>query len=72
MKRVTVADGKFNFYDHTKLILSQDGLVITIIDKHYALRTWSLEELMQPAADDMASKDRRRLEVVVHKVQYAR
>lgn len=65
-------DAQFNFYDHTKLILSRDGLVVTVIDKHYVLRTWSLEELLQPPADDIASKDRRRLEVVVHKVQYAR
>lgn len=63
---------QFNFYDHTKLILSQDGLVVSLLDKHYVLRTWSLEELLQPLADDARDKDKKRREGVIHKVQYAR
>jgi polo-like kinase 1 len=66
------ADEKFNFYDHTKLILSRDGLVVSVIDKHYILRTWSLEALMRPIPEEVQGKERRRLEAVVHKLQYAR
>ncbi|OCF59904.1 PLK/PLK1 protein kinase [Kwoniella mangroviensis CBS 10435] len=63
---------QFNFYDHTKLILSQDGLVVSVIDRHSILRTWSLESLLQPIGDDANPKDKKRIEGVVHKVQYAR
>ncbi|WWD06083.1 hypothetical protein V865_004168 [Kwoniella europaea PYCC6329] len=63
---------QFNFYDHTKLILSQDGLVVSVIDRHSILRTWSLESLLQPIGDDVNPKDKKRIEGVVHKVQYAR
>ncbi|WVR03341.1 hypothetical protein IAU60_000332 [Kwoniella sp. DSM 27419] len=63
---------QFNFYDHTKLILSQDGMVVSVIDRHSVLRTWSLESLLRPLDEDMPSKDRKRIEGVVHKVQYAK
>ncbi|ORY31914.1 kinase-like domain-containing protein [Naematelia encephala] len=63
---------QFNFYDHTKLILSEDGYVVSIIDKHYALHTWSLQVLLRPLSDDVPSKERRRIEGVIHKVQYAK
>ncbi|WVQ94034.1 hypothetical protein IAU59_001112 [Kwoniella sp. CBS 9459] len=63
---------QFNFYDHTKLILSQDGLVVSVIDRHSTLRTWSLEALLGPQSDDLSPKDKKRIESVVHKVQYAK
>ncbi|KAL1412064.1 Cell cycle serine/threonine-protein kinase cdc5/MSD2 [Vanrija albida] len=63
---------QFNFYDHTKLILSENGLVVSIIDKHQTLRSWSLEALLRPASEDESAKERRRIETVVHKVQYAK
>jgi polo-like kinase 1 len=63
---------QFNFYDHVKLILSQGGLIVSVIDKHHMLRTWSLEELLQPVSEDIPSKERRRMEGVMHKVQYAK
>ncbi|OCF44225.1 PLK/PLK1 protein kinase [Kwoniella heveanensis CBS 569] len=63
---------QFNFYDHTKLILSQDGLVVSVIDRHSVLRTWSLAALLGPQDDDLSPKDKKRIEGVVHKVQYAR
>ncbi|WWC57830.1 uncharacterized protein I303_100365 [Kwoniella dejecticola CBS 10117] len=63
---------QFNFYDHTKLILSQDGLVVSVIDRHSVLRTWSLESLLLPTDEDASPKDKKRIEGVVHKVQYAR
>lgn len=61
---------QFNFYDHTKLILSSDGLVVSVIDKHYVLRTWSLEALLGPLPSD--PKDRKRVESTLQKLNYAR
>jgi hypothetical protein len=52
--------------------LSQGGLIVSVIDKHHMLRTWSLEELLQPVSEDIPSKERRRMEGVMHKVQYAK
>lgn len=63
---------QFNFYDHTKLILSRDGLVVSVIDKHHALRTWSLEALLEPMEEDIPPKEKRRVEGVIHKVEYAK
>ena len=63
---------QFNFYDHTKLLLSQDGLVVSVIDKHYVLHTWSLETLLRSANYEPGSKDQRRIEGVIHKVHYAK
>lgn len=59
---------QFNFYDHTKLILSDDGLVVSIIDKHYNLHTYSLSLLFA----DHAEKDKHKFDRYVSKVQYAR
>jgi hypothetical protein len=44
---------------------------VSVIDKHHVLRTWSLEELLQPT-EEVSNKDRRRMEGVLHKVHYAR
>ncbi|KAH8830063.1 hypothetical protein DL96DRAFT_1525428 [Flagelloscypha sp. PMI_526] len=37
---------QFNFYDHTKIVLSQAGMRITYIDKSYAMSSWTLSELI--------------------------
>ncbi|KDR70409.1 hypothetical protein GALMADRAFT_103174 [Galerina marginata CBS 339.88] len=37
---------QFNFYDHSKLILSSNGLLVTHIDKHYKMTRWSLHDIM--------------------------
>ena len=37
---------QFNFHDHSKLILSSQGLVVTHIDKHYKLTTTTLSDIM--------------------------
>ncbi|KAI0075547.1 Pkinase-domain-containing protein [Panus rudis PR-1116 ss-1] len=37
---------QFNFYDHSKLILSSNGLVVTHIDKSYQLTRYTLSEIM--------------------------
>ena len=33
--------------DHSKLMVSHEGLVISYIDKTYALNTWSLEQVLR-------------------------
>ncbi|WVQ80413.1 hypothetical protein IAT38_002518 [Cryptococcus sp. DSM 104549] len=63
---------QFNFYDHTKLILSHNGLVVSVIDRHQVLRTWSLESLLRPVSEDATPKEKKRIEGVLHKVQYAK
>ncbi|KAF8578980.1 Pkinase-domain-containing protein [Ramaria rubella] len=40
---------QFNFYDHTKMIISSQGLLITHIDKNYNLTRWPLSDLMTRA-----------------------
>ncbi|KZS96268.1 Pkinase-domain-containing protein [Sistotremastrum niveocremeum HHB9708] len=57
---------QFNFYDHSKLILSSDGLVVTHIDKHYNITRWTLSDIMQrsmlpPSTDPAAAKLQQRL-----------
>ncbi|KAL0959806.1 hypothetical protein HGRIS_011487 [Hohenbuehelia grisea] len=37
---------QFNFYDHSKIILSSHGLMVTYIDKNYDMTRWTLAELM--------------------------
>jgi cell cycle serine/threonine-protein kinase CDC5/MSD2 len=37
---------QFNFYDHSKVILSSHGLAITHIDKNYKMTRWTLSEVM--------------------------
>lgn len=63
---------KFNYFDHTKLILSEGGLVVSFIDKNHVLWTWSLETLLAPLDDSVRPKERRRIEAVLHKVAYAK
>ncbi|KAF7331913.1 Serine/threonine-protein kinase [Mycena kentingensis (nom. inval.)] len=38
---------QFNFYDHSKVILSSNGLVITHIDKNYSMTKWTLRGVMK-------------------------
>ncbi|KAF9817703.1 hypothetical protein IEO21_03252 [Rhodonia placenta] len=57
---------QFNFYDHTKVILSSQGLLITHIDKNYKLTRWTLAEVMAlalrpPATDPDQAKFNQRL-----------
>lgn len=37
---------QFNFYDHSKLILSSHGLLVTHIDKDYNMTRWTLSDIM--------------------------
>ena len=63
---------QFNFYDHTKLILSEGALVVSVIDQNLVLKTWSLEQLLAPMDRDITSKEKKKIEAIIHKLTYAR
>jgi len=65
---------QFNFYDHSKVILSSRGLHVTHIDKDSQMSRWSLSEIMAqalrpPVADPVEAKFHQRL---VDKLKYCR
>ena len=65
---------QFNFYDHSKVILSSQGLLVTHIDKNYTLTRHSLAEVMAralrpPVADPDEAKFNQRL---VDKLKYCK
>ncbi len=65
---------QFNFFDHSKLILSSNGLLVTHIDKSYALTRYSLAEVMEtalkpPHPDPEQAKSHQR---VLAKLNYAK
>ncbi|KAI0765944.1 Pkinase-domain-containing protein [Trametes elegans] len=59
---------QFNFYDHTKVILSSQGLLVTHIDKNYRLTRHTLAEVIAqslrppPANPDQAKFQQRLLD----------
>ncbi|KAH6908386.1 Pkinase-domain-containing protein [Coprinopsis sp. MPI-PUGE-AT-0042] len=66
---------QFNFYDHSKLILSSNGLLITYIDKSYNLTRWTLQDVMafslNPPSD--ASEDEQKFnQKLVDKLKYCK
>jgi len=57
---------QFNFYDHSKIILSAQGLAIAHIDKNYLLTRWTLSQIMArallpPSTDPEQAKFAQRL-----------
>ena len=65
---------QFNFYDHSKVVLSAHGLLVTHIDKNYKLTRFSLAEIMAaslrpPVADAEQAKLNQRL---LEKTRYCR
>lgn len=65
---------QFNFYDHTKVIFSSRGLLVTHINKEYELSRWPLSEIMLqslqgPADDPVEAKFNQRL---VDKIKYCK
>jgi polo-like kinase 1 len=70
---LTLCHVQFNYYDHTKLILSDDGRTVTFIDSSYNIWTWHLAALVRldiSSAPD--SRERRRMESAWKKLVYAR
>ncbi|OJA20238.1 hypothetical protein AZE42_02693 [Rhizopogon vesiculosus] len=65
---------QFNFYDHSKVILSSHGLLVTHIDKNYKITRFTLSEIMAqalqpPVADPDQAKFNQRL---VDKLKYCK
>ena len=67
---------QFNFYDHSKLVLSSHGLLITHIDKHYKMTRWTLSDLMaQSLAAPSAHADPEQVKFIqrlVDKLKYCK
>lgn len=62
----TPSGRQFNFYDHSKIILSAQGLAIAHIDKNYVLTRWTLSQVMArallpPSSDPEQAKLAQRL-----------
>jgi len=74
-RRLTLAcNAQFNFYDHSKVILSSHGLLVTHIDKNYKITRYTLSEIMAqalqpPVADPDQAKFNQRL---VDKLKYCK
>ncbi|KAJ2911895.1 hypothetical protein MD484_g8520, partial [Candolleomyces efflorescens] len=52
---------QFNFYDHSKLILSSRGQLVTHIDKHYRMTRWKLRDIMRFSLDRPSDADQEQL-----------
>ncbi|KAG8948762.1 Cell cycle serine/threonine-protein kinase cdc5/MSD2 [Tulasnella sp. 424] len=64
---------QFNFYDHTKMILSAKGHGITYLDKHYRKTHHSLSEIMQRALNPSTNESQRKAEEkLLNKLKYCK
>ncbi|KAI0703486.1 Pkinase-domain-containing protein [Cytidiella melzeri] len=65
---------QFNFYDHSKVILSSQGLLVTHIDKNYELTRFSLSEIMAMSLRPSTSDPNliKRNERMVEKLRYCK
>ncbi|KAF7355130.1 Serine/threonine-protein kinase [Mycena sanguinolenta] len=65
---------QFNFYDHSKIILSSHGLLITHIDKSYCMTKWTLRQVMKLALNPQG-QDREQVKLItklVEKLKYCK
>ncbi|KAF9449780.1 Pkinase-domain-containing protein [Macrolepiota fuliginosa MF-IS2] len=66
---------QFNFYDHSKLILSSHGLLITHIDKNYKITRHTLSDVMALSLDPSANPDPEQVrfnQKLVDKLKYCK
>lgn len=64
---------QFNFYDHTKMILSAKGHGITYLDKHYRKTHHSLSEIMERALNPSTNESQRKAEEkLLNKLKYCK
>lgn len=64
---------QFNFYDHSKVILSSHGLLVTHIDKNYQLTRQPLSEIMALSLrPPMNAEHAKRNEKLVEKLRYCK
>ncbi|KAL1757547.1 hypothetical protein FB107DRAFT_209260 [Schizophyllum commune] len=62
---------QFNFYDHSKLVLSSSGLLVTQIDKNYNMQKWTLRDIMAASLRPGAESDRT-TQRLIEKLRYCR
>lgn len=58
--------------DHTKLIISHDGLLLTYLDKNYQCSQHSTVDLLDPSVQESEHQLQRAKDKLVSKVKYAR
>jgi len=66
---------QFNFYDHSKLILSSHGLLVTHIDKNYNLTRHKLSDVMAQSFNPSNSLDPEQVrfnQKLVDKLKYCK
>lgn len=64
---------QFNFYDHSKVILSSHGLLVTHIDKNYQLSRLPLSEVMAASLrPPMNAEQAKRNDKLVEKLRYCK
>ncbi|KAJ7047579.1 kinase-like domain-containing protein [Mycena alexandri] len=56
---------QFNFYDHSKIILSSHGHLVTHIDKSYSMTKWTLRQIVKLALNGQQGLDREEAKLVV-------
>lgn len=62
---------QFNFYDHSKLVLSSAGLLVTQIDKNYNMTKHTLRNIMEASMQPGAENDRP-TQRLLEKLRYCR
>lgn len=70
-----IDEAQFNFYDHSKLILSSHGLLVTHIDKHYKMTRWTLSEIIAQSLSPPSNQDPEQAKFVqrlVDKLKYCK
>ena len=66
---------QFNFYDHSKLILSSHGLLVTHINKNYNLTRHKLSDVMAQSLNPSSSLDSEQVrfnQKLVDKLKYCK
>lgn len=64
---------QFNFNDHSKMILAQNGMVVAHIDKEYRLTHWTLSEIFARALEGSDDPlEQKAVTKLVEKLRYCR
>ncbi|KAJ6510017.1 kinase-like domain-containing protein [Mycena vitilis] len=56
---------QFNFYDHSKIILSSHGNLVTHIDKTYSMTKWTLRQIVKLALNGQPGLDKEQAKLIV-------
>ncbi|KAJ7638614.1 kinase-like domain-containing protein [Roridomyces roridus] len=66
---------QFNFYDHSKIILSSNGLLVTHIHKDYSMTKWTLRQIVQLALNGysgLSKEDTKLCTKLMEKLKYCK